>query len=59
MAADQSAVHVVDAALHYHCRPGATFDVGDHWLVTLPVLASTSHDDMDPMIFPSHYRTVA
>lgn len=58
VAVDRSAVHVIGAALHYQCRLGGLCDVGDHWLVTLPVIAATSNDDANPMIFPPHYRTV-
>ncbi|WP_344857888.1 flavin reductase family protein [Amycolatopsis ultiminotia] len=53
VAADETAVHVLVAALHYRCRLGTTSEVGDHWLVTLPVLTSTSHDDVEPMVFRS------
>ncbi|SFW78658.1 flavin reductase family protein [Amycolatopsis australiensis] len=56
VAADGTAVHVLGAALHYRCRLGTTSEVGDHWLVTLPVLTSTSHDDVNPLVFPIRSR---
>jgi flavin reductase (DIM6/NTAB) family NADH-FMN oxidoreductase RutF len=59
VAPDRSAVYVDGAALRYHCRIATTSDVGDHWLVTLPVIALASYDDAAPMTFPRHYRAAA
>lgn len=52
---DRSGRYVDGAAVHYHCRIGTTSDVGDHWLVTLPVIALTNFDDTVPMTYPSQY----
>jgi flavin reductase (DIM6/NTAB) family NADH-FMN oxidoreductase RutF len=55
-APDRSSRHVVGAAVHYHCRIATTSEVGDHWLVTLPVIGLTNFDDLVPMTYPAQYE---